>query len=69
MVVNNKYFSFRPAFSKDNFGFDKIFRVDIIVQKDNYKILFNGNELSHTFPHRNPISEAQAIALYGGQLK
>ena len=69
MVVNNKYFSFRPALSKDKFALDKIFRVDIIVQKDNYKILFNGNELSHTFPQRNPISEADAVVLNGGKLK
>jgi len=57
----------RPAFSTaDNFEADKKFKVTIEVLDGEYKISFNDKEIGARFPQRDEISEANAVALFGG---
>ncbi|XP_063695005.1 uncharacterized protein LOC134826540 [Bolinopsis microptera] len=56
----------RPAFSRDNFGADEMFKVTIEVLDAEYKISFNDEEIAARFPQRDDISLATAVALIGG---
>jgi len=56
----------RPAFSKDNFGADEMFKVSIEVLDGEYKISFNDEEIAARFPQRDDIALANAVALFGG---
>jgi hypothetical protein len=49
---------FRPGFSKSNFAANVLFEVRIEVHENEYRIFFNGNQLSKTFPHREPLKTA-----------
>ena len=41
----------RPGFSRTNYAADTLFEVKIEVTDSEYKIYFNGEPLSLTFPH------------------